>query len=134
VFFESVHNAWSALVAPGHYRTLPEPDLHIHSELHDLDVEIWNAQKRLAKTQDLAAFRHKWATARAKAAGLSIDDPEWRHLRSLWLRYLDWWDELDGPPPDDDAWAALDARRAAYIGERDRLRAKRSQPIGTRRG
>lgn len=133
VLSEKVHHAWSTLVAPGHYQTLPQPDRRISSELDNLAGEIWKAQARLAKTHDLEAFRRKSGVARRKALALTIDEPEWRHLRSLWLTYLDRWDELAGVPIDDDAWADLDARRDAYLRERDRLRAERSRPIGTRR-
>lgn len=131
VFSERVQNAWLSVVAPGHYRALPGADRALNEALVDLDIDAWKAQKRLAKTSDLDAFRRTSAAARTKSLAIAINDPDWERVRTLWLRYIDWWDERDDPPDDEAAYDDLDARRVAYDEAIERLRDLRSRPVGT---
>lgn len=130
VFSERVQNAWLSVAAPGHYRSMPDADRALNHALRDLDIDMWEAQERLAKTQDLAAFQRRSAAAREKALAIPVKDPDWERVRELWLRYLDWWDERDEPPDDEAAYEDLDARRAAYVEAIERLRDIRSRPLG----
>ena len=127
-FFPRTLVAWIGFVAPAYYRSIAEAD-EVVADTFTREFDAVNAQL-VASGGDVAEVREAVASARESVTALFSLDADWDNVRVLFLRYLDWHDEVTDPTDED--WADRRARLRSAVDAKNAVVKAHSQWVGHR--